>query len=173
MRQGGVSNADDESISDHLVPHCSVVTGVCQCVELRDVFFGGFSFPLVLSVESCSLVDDVPPYLEVAVELSEDGVVGLALFFRDACGCEDVFRFLSDAVEESADLLRVLGGTESGCDAIVLEVALPSRPVVGVPEVEGLGGLKVKCCHSPFGLVAHRCHHVLLSLTWLRVRLDN
>ena len=115
---------------------------------------------------------DIPPYLEVAIELAENCFVGLPLFVRDARGCKDVFRFLSDAVEESADLLRFLGATESRCNAKVLEAASPSRPLVGVPEVEGLGGLKVKGCHSLFGLVAHRYHHVLL-LTWPRVGLDN
>ena len=77
-------------------------------------------------------------------------MVILLLALRDARGTEDIFGFLSDAVEERADLLPFFGGTESACDAKVLKAASPSGPVVGVPEVEGLVGPKLKGCHSTF-----------------------
>ena len=53
-------------------------------------------------------------------------MVILPLVSRDACGSDDIFGFLSDAVEERADLLAFFGGNESGCDAKVLEAASPT-----------------------------------------------
>ena len=107
-----------------------------------------FALLLIPSIESCPLEYCILPNLEKLVKLRNDCVIFGFVVGAGVSGVQDSFCFLAETVQQGIDLLPFAVGRQSCGDAVLLESALPSRPVIRISNIKRFGRSEVELSHD-------------------------